>query len=1065
MTSLTPSSEQKVIVDLLKENNVTVDATAGSGKCHALNTPILMFDGSIKMVQDIQVGDLLMGDDSTPRKVLSLGRGRDTMYEIIPTKGESYVFNSEHILSLKYSNLGSIHDKRSNKWIARWFDNQKIIIQSKKFETKEQADKHLTQFTEESKICDISIKHFLQLSDQHKHQLKLYRVSVEFPHREIPFDPYIIGLWIGDGTSSKPSITTQDSEIICYLKKTLPKYDLFLQFNQEYDYSFSDKKSTNRYTQILKQLNLINNKHIPDIYKINSREIRLQILAGILDTDGHLGKNGCYEFVQKNEKVMDDVIFLARSLGFAAYKSIKKTSWTYLGIKKFGIAFRTTISGNIEEIPCKIKCKQAQPREQIKNVLVTGFKVIEKKIDDYYGFTLDGNHRYLLGNFTVTHNTSTILFIAEKYKDLSILVLTYNSQLKAETRKRAVGYQNIDVHSYHSFCVANYDKSAHTDDKVNDVIRLNFEPCCDIMYDIIIADESQDITPLLYRLLCKILTDNKKRTECKILIMGDQMQSIYKFRESDSRFITFSDQIFNKFNNFKWINCNLSETFRCTEPMVDFINDCMIGYKRLISNKYSKFKPDYIICNSYSYPSTVIENYLKVYKPHEIFVLAYSIKDKTPIKHLANYVTNNLNIPIYCSGSDQESLDSRVIENKLVFTTIHQAKGRERKAVLFIGFDESYFEYYDKVTNQKICPNELYVAVTRASEKLTLIHDAKKNYLPFLNYTMVSKYTNFQYKQTKENPIRRNLPNTNDTYTVSDLVSYLPFSIEILCMNYINVKIIREPDSKLDVPSIIKMTNGIGTEKVEIYESVSDITGVAIPAHFEYTKLGKSSLFSKNLIERNIYRIENGNYESKTKIAMITKLKKFSKTLKEFHKTHIENMDIKKLDVSDLLKISLYYSAQQNKTDYKLKQITKFDWLTKDILDVGTERLTDVVKGKNLLFEESIEGNFFGNNIIGEIDCISKDTLQIFEFKCTKDLTLSHMIQLGIYMGICMSSYSEYKNYKYLLFNIFTNELRELSGTFEDLQEMIKILIEHKIVGEIMKSDDDFLKEFSKYEI
>lgn len=1058
--SLTPSQEQQRIVELLKDNNVTVDATAGSGKCHAINTPIIMFDGSIKMVQDIQVGDMLMGDDSTSRKVLSLGRGTDIMYEIIPTKGDPHTFNSEHMLSLKYSNLGSVHDKRSNKWVARWFNNKEIKIQSKGFETKEQADNHLKHFTEDSKIYDISIKNYLKLSKQHKKQFKLYRTGVDFPHNEVPFDPYIIGLWIGDGTSCKPNITTQDSEIICYLKKTLPKYDLFLQFNQEYDYSFSDKKSTNRYTQILKHLNLINNKHVPDLYKINSREIRLQILAGILDTDGHLGKNGCYEFTQKNEKVMDDVIFLARSLGFAAYKSIKKTSWTYLGIKKFGTAFRTTISGNIEEIPCKIKRKIAQKRKQIKDILVTGFKIVEKEIDNYYGFTLDGNHRYLLGDFTVTHNTSTILFIADEYKDLSILVLTYNAQLKTETRKRAEKCINVDVHSYHSFCVANYDKSAHTDDKINDIIQMGFEPACDIVYDIIIADESQDITPLLYRMLSKILTDNKKRKDCKILIMGDQMQSIYKFREADSRFITFSDQIFNKFNDFKWVNCGLTETFRCTIPIVDFINNCMIGYNRLVSNKPSKIKPEYIVCNSYSHPSNVIKEYLKIYKPHDIFVLAFSTKEKTPIKHLANYVTNNMNIPIYCSGSDQESLDSRVIENKLVFTTIHQAKGRERKAVLFIGFDESYFEYYDKIADQKICPNELYVAVTRASERLTIIHDAKKNYLPFLNTKVLAKYTNFEYKQTKENPMKRNIQSNNDTYGISDLVSYLPFSIENLCMNYLDVKILIEPATKLDTPNIIKLENMMGESKIDIYESVSDITGVAIPAHFEYKRLGKSSLFSKNLVERNIHRIENANYEPKKKIAMITKLKKFSKTLKEFHKNHIENINIQQLSVNDLLKISLYYSAQQNKTDYKLKQITSFEWLTKTILDEGTNRLNEVVKGKNLLFEESVEGPFFGNTVMGEIDCIDIDDKTVYEFKCTNDLTVSHMIQLGIYMCICMCV-NGYKDYKYRLFNIFTNELREISGSPENLQEMIKILIEHKMTGEIIKTDDEFLKEFS----
>lgn len=672
----------------------------------------------------------------------------------------------------------------------------------------------------------------------------------------------------------------------------------------------------------------------------------------------------------------------------------------------------------------------------------------------------------LLNDYNVTIDsvagagkTSCVLFIADKYKDLSILVLTYNSQLKAETRKRAEKYSNLDVHSYHSFCVANYDKSGHTDDKINDVISLQFESACDIMYDIIIADESQDITPLLYKFLCKILNDNKKKDTCKIMIMGDQMQSIYKFREADSRFITYSSKLFNKFNKYEWVDTTLSETFRCTIPMVDFINNCMLGYKRLNSNKKSSIKPDYIICNSYGYPGIVLTELLKTYKPYEIFVTAYSTKDKTPIKHLANYVTNNLNIPIYCSNSDQESLDSRVIENKLVFSTIHQLKGRERKAVMLIGFDEGYFEYYDKVADRSICPNELYVATTRATEKLIMIHDSKKNYLPFLNNKLLAKYAKFEHKQTKENTIRRIVQNNNDTYGISDLVSYLPFSIEKLCMNYLDFKIINEAENKLDIPNIIKLENRMGDTKVDIYESVADVTGVSIPAYFEYKRFGKSSLFSKNLVERNIKILENSQCESKKKIAMITKLKKFSKTLKEFHKNYIENIDINNLAVNDLLKISLYYSAQQNKTDYKLKQITSFDWLTKPILDEGTDRLDSIIKGKNLLFEESVEAIFFGNTVMGEIDCIDLDNKIIYEFKCTQDLTISHMIQLGIYM--CITMYvNGYKDYKYRLFNIFTNELREISASNDNLEEIIKILIEHKMNGEIMKSDDEFLKEF-----
>jgi len=651
--------------------------------------------------------------------------------------------------------------------------------------------------------------------------------------------------------------------------------------------------------------------------------------------------------------------------------------------------------------------------------------------------------------------SSTVLFIAEKYKNSHILVLTYNAQLKAETRKRAINSTNLDVHSYHSFCVTNYNPMAYTDDVINTIIQENTQSNSldGISYDVIIADEAQDITPLFYKLLCKIFVDNIKRETCRLVIMGDQMQSIYKFRESDCRFITMSEKIFNSFNQFQWKSATLSESFRCTIPMVQFINDCMIGYKRMISKKESKFKPDYVICNSYGkYPQKLLKDYLKIYKPQDIFILAYSIKDKTPIKNLANYITNNLDTPIYCSSSDQDSLDSRVIENKLVLTTIHQAKGRERKVVIFFGFDEGYFEYYDTKSNKTLCPNELYVAMTRSSERLSIIHDQKKGYLPFLNIQKLRSCTNF-VDESKTQILKKSIVTTADTYTVSELVSYLPFSIEHLCTKYFTVKQLKDTEYKLDIPTIVKMENTAG---LSIFESVSDITGIAIPAYFEYSILGNSTLFGKNLIENRIQKLEQDSFENESKLIMITKLKKFSKTLKQFYKNNIETIDIKNLAVSDLLKIALYYSAQQNKTDYKLKQITEFNWLTPFMLNEGIQRMKAEIKSENkLLFEESVDIVYSGNLIIGEIDCIDLTNKIVYEFKCTKDLTVSHMIQLCIYMYIYGM-----EDYRYRLFNIFTNEIREISSTRENLGEMIKILIEHKLANYVKKTDDEFLEQF-----
>lgn len=349
----------------------------GQGKCLGYDTDILMFDGSIKKVQDIKLGDKIMGDDSTPRNVLSIARGSEMMYEIIPNKGNSYKVNESHILSLKYS------------------------PSKRKFKKED--------------IVDISVKDYLNLPPYYHGRagpLLGYRVSIEFPTKDIDFDPYMIGYWLGNGAKKCPEISCQDSTVLHYFAKTLPKkYNSSLTYISQYDYYISgarrknDQHSINPFLTALQNNNLINNKHIPMIYKCNSREVRLSVLAGLLDSDGSYD-GFCFDIGLTNEKLFDDLLFLARSLGFACYKTQKKTSWTYKGIKKYGVCFRTYISGEgLENIPTKIPRKRASSRKQIKNVLVTRIKVKKLQVDNYYGFEIDGNHRFILGDFTVTHNT------------------------------------------------------------------------------------------------------------------------------------------------------------------------------------------------------------------------------------------------------------------------------------------------------------------------------------------------------------------------------------------------------------------------------------------------------------------------------------------------------------------------------------------------------------------------------------------------------------------------------------------------------------------------------------
>lgn len=389
-------------------SGLTLKLMAG---CHAKDTDILMYDGSIKKVQDITVNDILMGDDSTPRKILKLVRGKDNMYEINNKKGESYIVNGDHILCLKYTTKNTIKYSKIYKcYIAMWFDKKKICRCSRSFKTKAEAELLMSSIIEDY-IVEISVNDYLKLNKSFHKDLKEYKTKIEYPLKDIPIDPYMIGYWLGDGHSNISAITSQDSTILKYFAYNLKYYNCYLQYQNKYIYrinGLTGKVGSNYFSNILNNLNLINNKHIPDIYKYNNRENRLKLLAGLLDADGSLDKHkSTFEFSQciQNEKLFDDVLYLARSLGFACYKNIKKTSWTYEGIKKYSTAYRMHITGiDIEKIPTLCPRKQANPRQQIKDPLVSQISIKKLEIDNYYGFQVDNNNRYVMGSFTVTHN-------------------------------------------------------------------------------------------------------------------------------------------------------------------------------------------------------------------------------------------------------------------------------------------------------------------------------------------------------------------------------------------------------------------------------------------------------------------------------------------------------------------------------------------------------------------------------------------------------------------------------------------------------------------------------------
>jgi superfamily II DNA or RNA helicase len=387
-------------------------AATGSGKCLAKGTPVLMFDGSVKSVEKVAVGDLIMGPDSQARRVTSVCSGFEQMYEVTPTKGDSYTVNESHILSLQITTL--------NKPQCGYKGGE---------------------------IVNITVSDYLKESQTFRHIAKGYRARIDWPRQGVPIDPYILGCWLGDGHTRGALFTSMDHEVVDAFRHYCSLNDMHLSDGvpagkaKTYRLKISTRAryKRNPFEEALEELGLRSSKRMPESYLINDRETRLQLLAGLLDTDGHLS-NGGFDFITQHEEIGRQVEFLARSLGFAAYgRMTEKTA------KNFGFTgnyYRISISGDTHLIPNRVAHKKAQTRGQVKDVLRHGIKVSPVGEGEYFGFTLAGpDRRFVLGDFTVTHNTCIMnAIIRDEAKDdlgFSALAIAHRKELLEQIRGTA----------------------------------------------------------------------------------------------------------------------------------------------------------------------------------------------------------------------------------------------------------------------------------------------------------------------------------------------------------------------------------------------------------------------------------------------------------------------------------------------------------------------------------------------------------------------------------------------------------------------------------------------------
>jgi translation initiation factor RLI1 len=342
-------SDSEIIV-LLGQN--------GCGKCLARGTPVLLYDGSVKPVEAVRVGDTLMGDDNTPRKVLSLARGREEMARISRCEKSTralFECNMSHVLTLKATKLSPVVAETDTAGAVRGYCANVVEVArdaegvttslthttTTPFATEAEARAFLASVSggallQRDDVIDIAVRDFLKLGAATRSLFQGFAAgamdfAAEADTAALPVDPYTVGTLIVASSSShdaSSSLLPVDAE---------------------------------------------GNSFLPVAYKTASRDARLRLLAGVRDACG-----GARDVRLRSASLAADVAFVARSLG----QRVDGVTACHLCIDA---AASTTFDVAIETLP----------------------------VDEYFGFTLDGNARFVVGDeLIVTHNTTLVRMLA-----------------------------------------------------------------------------------------------------------------------------------------------------------------------------------------------------------------------------------------------------------------------------------------------------------------------------------------------------------------------------------------------------------------------------------------------------------------------------------------------------------------------------------------------------------------------------------------------------------------------------------------------------------------------------
>ncbi|KXJ84766.1 hypothetical protein Micbo1qcDRAFT_181372 [Microdochium bolleyi] len=677
--------------------------------------------------------------------------------------------------------------------------------------------------------------------------------------------------------------------------------------------------------------------------------------------------------------------------------------------------------------------------------------------------------------------------------DKYVGVLTYSKRLQTETAKRLdkTKYPKSETYTFHGLGRDLFSKVLPNDREVGKVRSERAHPTWKGKpFDIIILDEMQDCTETLFWLVCTFVgcvTQSSGRAP-RLVVLGDERQAIYEFKGADARYLSDAPTIMADLSSDPWDRLTLNKSFRLSHQNANFINKAFLEGEDYIVGSHDGPKPLYIHADVFKVNLLAEElvPLIRQYGVENTAILGISVRTNRRISKLTNHLTVKGDMSVAQPVLEDMALDDQVIHGKICVSTIHQFKGSERELVILYGLDDYYFKIAPDQPDDR-CPNDIFVALSRSSRQLVVIHDVKQRIMPCVDvpqlrttaeHQFLSPKASFETRApTKKTKLGLHLPMV---VGASDLARHV--TDEALHAAVTRHATITKRSPALPLSEHIGAPDKIPTDTEKRHcEAVSDINGIAIVAAYElhifgtlttldYDKEALSELKQKlpqraskraAWLCRDSCRYLSGlsGYRSR-EIQMNASMKEHKfKWLAPYLKKARARLEgqfqsVAQADLQFEYKLRTRFLVHEDNRDDRDNEDDQGDQGDEEDQNDIRRSLSTEIPGRADIIQTTPKGSS---------DKTCPQVVTLWEIKFVSHLSLEHVVQASVYAHLWATKHDGGMP-KVMLYNVRDGEKWEISpkNPAAGMQPLVEEVLRAKYTSKGKISDEEFLNECAK---